>query len=108
MSLEGEQSIVAQHPAAVVGHANQPSAAALNFNTQLGRPGIQRVFDQFFDYRSRTLDNLTGRNLICDRIGEDAYSAHLDQPLIDARNSALLRDLPSLSSSNSIDSTGDS
>ena len=37
------------------------------------RSGVDRVLDQLFYHRCRALDHLASRDLICERIGQDAY-----------------------------------
>ena len=70
MAFEGKQRIVAHHAAAIVGDADQTPASGLYLNTDIGRACVERVLEQFFYHRRRTLDNLPGRDLIRYGIGE--------------------------------------
>ena len=76
VALEGQQRIVAQHAAAVIGDADQAAAAALDIDPQIGGPGVEGVFEEFFDYRCGPLNHLSGRDFVSDVVGEDADSAH--------------------------------
>ena len=77
VALEGQQRVVAQHAAAVVGDANQMPAAALHLDAKIGGAGVERIFEQFLDDGGGALHHLSGRDLVGDRVGEDAYSAHV-------------------------------
>ena len=76
VALEGQQGVVAQHAAAIVGDADQAAAAGFHFDAQVGRAGVERVFEQLFDHRSGPLDHLTGGDFVGDLVGEDADAAH--------------------------------
>src|SRR4051794_20676337 len=91
MSLECEQSVVSQHAVPVVGDANESAATGVCFNTDVGSPGIQRVFEQLFDYGCGPLDDLTRCDLVGDRVGENANMAH--QVLLN-RDASLPKQIP--------------
>ena len=55
MAFKGEQSVIADHAATVVGDQNQLFAAALDLHFDASGPGIQRVFQKLFEHGSRTL-----------------------------------------------------
>ena len=55
---------------AIVRDADQPAAAALEFNLDAPRARIQRVFDQLLDHGSRALDHLAGGDLVDQGIGQ--------------------------------------
>ncbi len=76
VSLESEQRVVAQHAAAVVRDPDQMAAAGFDIDFELGCAGVQRIFDQFFDDGSRTLDHFSGCDLVRDRVGEDSDFSH--------------------------------
>ena len=76
MALEGEHGIVAAHAVVVVGDADELASACLNFDADAGRARVERVFEQLFDYRRGTVDDLSSRNLVCDLVGEYADTAH--------------------------------
>ena len=74
VAFETEQHVVAVHARAVVGHAQQPAAAALHLDIDAGGAGVQAVFDQFLDHRGGTLHHLAGGDLVGELFGEQAYS----------------------------------
>ena len=76
MPLECQESIISQHAVTVVGDANQPAATRVRIDADVGAAGIQRIFEQLFDYGCGPLDDLTRCDLIGDRVGENANPAH--------------------------------
>ena len=62
MALQGKHRVIGVHAVAIVDDAQQPFAALANFDAQLGRAGIQAIFQQFLRHISRPLDNLAGSN----------------------------------------------
>ena len=76
MALEGQQGVVAQHAAAIVGNADQAPAARLHFHAQLGSARVQRIFEQLLDHGSGPLDHLSGGDFVGDLVGQDADAAH--------------------------------
>ena len=64
MSLEGEQGIVAIHPAAVVGDADQLAPSGLHFNPDAVGSGVEGVLQQFLDHRGRPVDDLARSDLV--------------------------------------------
>ena len=76
VALEGQQRVVAQHAAAVVHDADQPAAAGFHLDAQIGRAGVERVFEQFLDDRSGPFHHLAGGDLVGDLVGENADAAH--------------------------------
>ena len=77
MALEGEHGVIARHPFAVIRHTQEPAPAPFDINLYPARPGINRVFNQLFSDRRRTLDHLTGGDLIGKLVGKDANLGHL-------------------------------
>ncbi len=63
--------LVAGHAGAVVEHADQVAAAALDLHRHLARPGVERVLHQLLDHRGRPLHHLTGCDLIDHMIRQD-------------------------------------
>ena len=49
MPLKGQQGIVPQHAAAIVGDADEPAPAAIDFDANLRGARVERVFEQFLD-----------------------------------------------------------
>ena len=79
--LEGQQRIVAQHPAAIVGDPDQPPSAAFHLDAQHCGAGVQRIFQQLFHYRSGPFHHLARRDLVGHLIGKHANAAHRYRPL---------------------------
>ena len=76
MALEGEQGIIADHAAAVVGDANELAAAAFDLDTDAGGTSIKSVFEQFLDHGRGAIDDFAGGDLVGDLVGENADAAH--------------------------------
>ncbi len=76
MTLEGEQSIVAHHAAAIVDDLNEFLPASLNLDPDAGGTGVQGIFQEFLSYRSWALDHLASGNFVGDVFGEDVDSTH--------------------------------
>jgi len=54
---------------AIVAHADQSAAAALEFHVDAMRPRVQGIFNQLLDHGRRPLDDLAGGDLIDEFIG---------------------------------------
>ena len=76
MALEGKQRVVAIHPYAIVNHANHRNATAANHHVDLTGTGVDTVFDELLDDRSRALDDLAGRYLAGNGFWEQSDAAH--------------------------------
>src|ERR1700722_16824569 len=76
VAFKGQQRIVAQHAAAIVGNPDQAAAAAVDIDAKVGGSGVERIFDEFFYNRRGALNHLSGRDFVGDVVGEDANSAH--------------------------------
>ena len=76
VAFEGEQRVVAEHAAAVVGDADKLPAARFDVDAHLCCAGVQRVLEQFLDHRSRPLYYFARRDLVCHRVRKDANPAH--------------------------------
>ena len=48
MALEGQQGVIAQHAASIIGNAYEPTAAVFDINTNIPGPGIERILEQLF------------------------------------------------------------
>ena len=46
-------------------------AAALDFDREVARAGVERIFDQLLDRGGRPLDDFAGRNLAGHLLGQD-------------------------------------
>lgn len=76
MALEGEQSVVANHAAAVVSDADEAASAGFDFNADACGSGIEGVFEEFFHDRGGAVDDFASGDLIGDLVGENADAAH--------------------------------
>ena len=76
MALEGEQRIVAPHAVAIVHDADELAAASLDLDADAGGSGVERVFKQLFDHRSRAVDHLASRDLVGYLVGKNMNAAH--------------------------------
>ncbi len=73
VALDRQREVVARHAGAVVADADQPAAAAIGYDLDAGRAGIERVFHEFLDHARRTLHHLARRDAVDDAFGELAY-----------------------------------
>ena len=78
MAFEGQQRVVAQHAAAIVHDADEPPSARFHLDAQIGSAGVERVFEQFLDHRSRPFHHLSRGDLIGNLVGQDADAAHVE------------------------------
>ena len=76
MALEGQQGVVAHHAAAVVGDLDELLAAGLDLDLDAGGAGIERIFEQFLDHRSRPLHHFAGGDLVGNVFRKNVDSAH--------------------------------
>ena len=76
MALKREQRVVAGHAPAIVGDADQASAAGLNLDADAGGAGIERVLQQLLDDGGGAVDDLAGGDLVGDLVGENVNAAH--------------------------------
>ena len=63
-------------PIAVVFDPNEPLAAQLDVDLDAPRARVDRVFDELFDDRRRTLDDLAGGDLVGEIGGKKVDDAH--------------------------------
>ena len=63
VAVEGKLDFVRGDAVAVVGDQNALRAAALDFDPNVARTGIERVFNQLLHHRSRSLDHLARGDL---------------------------------------------
>lgn len=55
-----------RNPVPVVRNADKIRSTVFNFNDDIGRAGIERIFDQFLDHGRWALDDLSCGDLIGD------------------------------------------
>ena len=66
MALDREFELVARHPGTVVGNRDQALPAVAQHDLDPGGAGIDGVFDELLDRRSRALDDLAGGDAVDD------------------------------------------
>ena len=76
VALEREPRILRTHPFAVVLDTHEALAAQLDVDLDAPRAGVDGVFDELFDDRCGTLDNLAGGDLIGEVGGKKVDAAH--------------------------------
>src|SRR5262249_51383138 len=76
MPFECRNGIVAIHAFPVIDQPDQPLAAGFYLDVNLASSGIDRVFEQLFDYRGGALDDLARRNLVGQRFWPYLDSRH--------------------------------
>ena len=79
MPLEGKQRIIAAHPCAVVGHADEAAASGLHFDRDARCPRVEGILDEFFDHTGRTLHYFPGGDLIRHVFGQESDAVHLSE-----------------------------
>ncbi len=72
MPADRDRQLLLGNAAAIVAHAQQLDAAALDVDLDAVRTGVEAVLDELLDDRSRPLDHLAGGDLIDERAREDA------------------------------------
>ena len=70
MAAYRQWQLLGGNAATIVADADQAHPAFFQINVDTPRTGIQRVFNQFFDHRRRTLDDFAGGNLVDEDFGE--------------------------------------
>ena len=91
MALEGEQSVVAHHAAAVVGDADEAAATGFNFDADAGGAGIEGVLQQLLDDGGGAVDDLAGGDLVGNLVGENADAAHAGSRICASRCGELVQ-----------------
>ena len=64
MALKTEQNVILIHADTVIHYTNQTGTASFYLDINPTGSGIQRIFQQLLDHRSRPFHHLTGRNLV--------------------------------------------
>ena len=96
MTFEGEQRVVPEHATAVVDDADQPPPAAVDLHAKVGGTRVERVLEQFLDHGSRTLDYLSGGDLVSDDVGQDSDTTHGNSSVNTKGANSLARAAPRL------------
>jgi hypothetical protein len=72
MALDRQQQVVRRHAAAIVGDRDQRFAAVANADFDAARAGVEGVFHQFLDDRSRPFNHLAGGDPVDDGLRQSA------------------------------------
>ena len=70
MALDRQRQVGAGHALAVIGHANEATAAAVGEHVDARGAGIERVLDELLDHACRALDHLAGGDAVDDGFGK--------------------------------------
>ncbi|EHM54527.1 hypothetical protein HMPREF9080_01238 [Cardiobacterium valvarum F0432] len=81
---EGEGEVVGVDAAAVVADADEFAAAVFDVDIDVGRAGVNGVFDDFFDHRGGAFDDLAGGDLVDEAVGQLLDAGHGVRLFIDA------------------------
>src|SRR5438270_10178840 len=76
MALESQQSVVPDHAATVVSDLNEFFSTGFDLNFDAGGTGVERIFQQFLDDRSRTLHHFAGGDFVGNVFGKNVDFAH--------------------------------
>ena len=76
MPFKGKQRVITHHAGAVIGQADELSAASLDVDADSGRARVESIFEQLLDHRGGTVDNFSGRDLVRHLIGKDVNATH--------------------------------
>lgn len=79
---QGQRQVIGRNAAAIVAHPQQLDAALLDIDINAPGAGIEAVFQQFLDHRSRALDHLAGGNLVRQSRAEQLDASAVDHGLI--------------------------
>src|SRR5215470_9361507 len=76
MALEGEESVVTNHAAAIVRNLDELFAAGFDLDANACGASIERVLEKFFDDGGRSLHHFAGGDLVGNGFGENVDAAH--------------------------------
>jgi hypothetical protein len=76
MSHQTGRGIFGDHTFSVIGDADDAASAVFDIDGNLRGAGVERVFDQLLDDRSRAFDHLSCGNTVGDVIRKDADPRH--------------------------------
>jgi len=76
VAFQAEQCVVPGHAHAIVGHADQAAAAGRDLDGDAGWAGVDGVLDELLDDGGGSLDDLAGRDLVGDVVGQEADAIH--------------------------------
>ena len=77
VARERKRQFFARDPAAVVGDLDHAHAACSEVDGELARARVETVFEQLFQCGRRPVDDLTGRDLIDEKVGQYPDCGHV-------------------------------
>ena len=76
MPFKGQQSVIANHAAAVVGDLDQLFSTSFDLDTNAGGGGVESIFEELFHHGCRPLNDFASSNLIGNGFGKDVDLSH--------------------------------
>jgi hypothetical protein len=76
VAFEGEEGVIADHAATVVGDADEAAATGFDFDADVGGSGVEGVLEELLNDGGGTVDDLAGGDLVSDLVGENADATH--------------------------------
>ncbi len=73
MALKGHAGIHRRHAASVVDYLDEGASGVLYVYLDYCRSGVDGIFHQFLYHGGGPLDYLSGRNLVCHRVGQQLH-----------------------------------
>ncbi|MNI23721.1 hypothetical protein D3C73_773170 [compost metagenome] len=93
VSRQGQRQVIGRNAAAIVAHPQQLDAAQLHIDVDALGAGVEAVFQQLLDHRSRAFNHLTGSNLVRQTRAEELDASAVVHDLI---HSLAARSLPGM------------
>src|SRR5262245_3712857 len=82
VALERQYRVVARHALAIVADADRPTPARFDRDLDTSRPGVNRIFDQLFDYGRGPLDHFPGGDLVRKTVWKNPDFRHCLKPIL--------------------------
>jgi hypothetical protein len=76
VAFEGQQGVVTNHAASVVGDLDELFAARFDLNLDAGGTGVKRVLQEFLDHRCRALHHFASRDFVGNGFGKNVDASH--------------------------------
>jgi hypothetical protein len=93
MPLQRQGDFTRCHADAIIAHADQPDAAALDVDLDTAGAGVEAVLHQFLDHRSRALNDFAGSDLVDEFVRKDP-NRHVRESMPDPARESLRRQVP--------------
>ena len=76
VTLEGQQGVVTNHAASVVGDLDELLAAGFDLNLDAGGTGVERIFQKFLDHGGGALHDFAGGDFVGNGFGKNVDLTH--------------------------------